>query len=235
MSHQTQRSNDLKRRCLVTLVVAVAVEVGWLILPDRYMQNGRFAWDWDLLWDLHLLWSIGFLVILYLVSWRLLTAKELKGAKASVFILVFFGGFLAYVPPDTIPFIEHGYIGIYRYSWDKEYLWAVKGPAGIQSRLDSLEKITMESFSDGEINAGYGAQEFVFWQTGVAHGYDPELLFLKDLRYHKSFTQSLVFFLTIGPIALFETIGRAILVTFPTFLIVALMFPSLCFPFPRQE
>lgn len=215
-----------RRSITMAVLGAVCWEIGLRLASTVESCRGQEYSTSDLPWTFHWLWE---LVALLPVVWLVRRWRVVGGAFVGFTLLL---GFVAnvfwfLVPFRPIPFTARFYgvnsrlsseqhtegredRVVYDYPLHKGLLFSRDDPE-LQAYLGELKRD----------NENVGLQSFLFWQSGLAAGYDPGVL----RQYPNELTVSarLRLFATVGPAVLLEALVRALFVEAPIFVVASVL------------
>ena len=229
--HTTSAEQKVDQRIVwaktVALTALAAASFGVLFscLGSIYGLLDRFSGDEHtgrIPWTFHTLWEISFVVIAAFAAERL--GKKSDGFWAAVLLGGFISFFLSLIIPDSL-ILRPQYYGI------KSRISMETQPSGrydVERYVTPLDKDFIYHKDDPELNQRLaelseyceykGRRGFLFWQTGLADGYDPSLL--DGYNGGKGFLSRVELFFTVGPLLIVEASLEGLTRLFPILMLI---------------
>lgn len=229
---QLDAQNLWLRSMLITLMAAITLEVLLVIGRTIYILADRQSISPFIPWTFHTAWELGFLALIaYLVK---RCGTTFGNFIAGVLIIGIASMLLWSFLPQSFHILHARYFGVeYRRTMAKHD----EGPPAGWEYNESLNSGSLYNADDPRLNDDYkdrakdneyvGTGGFLFWQAGLAAGYDPSELeeysrFLEPPPGKKGelLLSRVELFFTVGPLVLAESTITAIFTDFPVFVIV---------------
>jgi hypothetical protein len=206
------KSEKLRTSLFLIFLASVASEILWLVYSsifggiEQYKPFSAVGLPW--------FWAVGAL-------WVIVRFAN-KHMNWSEFILIVFSGVLvsfllwAFIPSKFD--VPSRFVGInYRASnetatkstWgepDSEEFIDPLRMKGVYRKGGKNYKIAMNEYK--KMGGSIGIESFIFWQTGVAHGYNP--IEIRSYNLPNGFFDYIELFFTIGPVVLVECLIRGV-------------------------
>jgi hypothetical protein len=216
--------NKWLKTIILTLVGSGAIEISLFLLGT--LSSNRTVSEF-VPWTFHTIWEIGALgAIAYL-------AKKCDIKPGAYYVALLFGAFIVAIVwifiPDNLRTLEANYYGVEsristashiegRYDERVEFDYALK--VGYLYRKDDPELI--REFSDAKrFNEYVRTKAFLFWQTGLAYGFDPFHIPAYDSA--GKFLYRIELFFTVGPLVIVESFIKGLISIFPILMIAQLI------------
>ncbi len=211
----------------LTALAAIALQVCVVVYGTLSSFAGQITHTPFVPWTFHTLWEIAFLAL------AAFTAVSLGSQAGNFFSAIFLGGLLSGIAwllvPDSLVILRPQYYAIEsRITTDTHEA----GRNGDSAYDFPLSKGSLYHKDDRGLKSTYagraenneyvGARGFLFWQTGLANGYDP--LLLNDYNGGKRFLSRVELFFTVGPLVIVEATLTGLTRHFPIFMLVVALF-----------
>lgn len=208
----------------LTALAAASLQVCIVVYGTFGSLAGRTSHTPFVPWTFHTLWEIAFLVV------AAFTAVRLGTQAVNFFAAIFLGGLVSGILwifiPNSFVVLQPRYFGVEsritidtheagRYGESQEYDFPLS-KSFIYYKDDPELKEAMAELSQGhEYTGGRG---FLFWQTGLADGYDPSLL--EGYNGGKGFLSRVELFFTVGPLMIVEATLTGLTRHFPILMLI---------------
>ncbi len=166
---------------------------------------------------------MGVFYIIFKINVRLINFILISFFYGPILIILF-----SFIIPDNLR-IEGNYYGIQsRYNLDMheegyyDEIASYDNPieVGYLYKKDDPE-LLKEYGSKTELNESVSFRGFIFWQSGMANGFDP--IFIKEYNVGNTLLDKIELYFTIGPISLLECILQGSMNYFPFFFAVTVI------------